>query len=46
MPWLIQNRKGLTIFAHATTGDDLKDHTDHVIWLGPSEKLNLGVFRK
>ena len=41
MPWLIVNRGPLTIFAHAETGDVIKDHTDHVIWLGPSETLNL-----
>jgi len=44
--WLIEHRKGLTIFAHANTGDDLKDHTDHVIWLGPSETLNLAALSK
>ena len=43
MPWLIENRRGLTVFAHAETGDALKDHTDHVIWLGPSEPLNLAA---
>jgi aromatic ring-cleaving dioxygenase len=41
--WLILNRGGLTIFAHAITGDALKDHTDHVLWLGPSELLNLAA---
>ena len=41
IPWLIANRNGLTIFAHAETGDSLKDHTDHVLWLGPSETLHL-----
>jgi DOPA 4,5-dioxygenase len=41
IPWLIQNRNGLTVFAHAETGNALKDHTDHVIWLGPSETLDL-----
>ena len=43
--WLVLNRGGLTIFAHANTGDDLADHTDHVIWFGPSEELNLSIFR-
>jgi aromatic ring-cleaving dioxygenase len=38
---VIENRNGLTIFAHAETGNALKDHTDHVIWLGPSETLDL-----
>jgi aromatic ring-cleaving dioxygenase len=43
IPWLMLNRKGLTIFAHPTTGDPLKDHTDHVLWLGPSEALDLSA---
>ena len=34
----------LTIFAHAETGDDLADHTEHVIWFGPSEPLDLSIF--
>lgn len=43
--WLVLNRGDLTIFAHANTGDDLADHTSHVIWFGPSEELNLAMFR-
>jgi aromatic ring-cleaving dioxygenase len=42
--WIALNRDGLTIFAHATTGDDLADHTQHVIWFGPSETLDLSLF--
>lgn len=42
--WLALNRAGLTVFAHANTGDDLADHTEHVIWFGPSEPLNLSIF--
>ena len=42
--WMTLNRDGLTIFAHATTGADLADHTEHVIWFGPSEPLNLSIF--
>jgi DOPA 4,5-dioxygenase len=45
VPWLVLNRGGLTVFAHAQTGDALKDHTDHVIWLGPSETLKLSALR-
>lgn len=41
LPWLILNRNGLTVFAHAETGDAIADHTAHVIWLGPSETLDL-----
>lgn len=42
--WLALNRSALTIFAHANTGDDRADHTRHVIWLGPSEPLELSIF--
>ena len=42
--WLVLNRGRLTIFAHANTGDDLADHTEHVIWFGPSEPLDLSIF--
>ena len=42
--WLVLNRGGLTIFAHANTGEDLADHTRHVISFGPSEELELGIF--
>jgi DOPA 4,5-dioxygenase len=41
LPWLLLNRRGLTVFAHAETGDAIEDHTAHVIWLGTSEKLDL-----
>jgi len=42
--WAALNRCGLAIFAHAETGDDLADHTKHVIWFGPSEPLDLRIF--
>jgi len=42
--WLVLNRGGLTIFAHASTGDDRADHSEHVIWFGPSEPLDLSIF--
>ena len=45
LPWLVLNRGGLTVFTHAQTGNALKDHTEHVIWLGPSETLKLDQFR-
>src|SRR5262249_22721760 len=43
LPWLLLTRGGLTIFAHALTGDALRDHTDYVLWLGPSEPLKLSA---
>jgi DOPA 4,5-dioxygenase len=42
--FLTLNRDGLTIFAHAETGNDLADHTQHVIWFGESEELDLSIF--
>jgi DOPA 4,5-dioxygenase len=44
--WLALNRHSLTIFAHANTGNELADHTEHVIWFGPSERLDLSVLGK
>jgi DOPA 4,5-dioxygenase len=38
------NRGDLAVFAHASTGDDLADHTRHVIWFGESETLDLSIF--
>ena len=42
--WLAVNRGELTIFAHASTGDDFADHARNVVWFGPSEPLNLAIF--
>ena len=42
--FLALRRDGLTIFAHAETGNDLADHTEHVIWSGPGEPLDLSIF--
>lgn len=43
--WAPVNRGDLTIFAHANTGDDFADHARHVVWFGPSEPLELTIFR-
>jgi aromatic ring-cleaving dioxygenase len=42
--WLVLNRGDLTIFAHASTGNHRADHSNHVIWFGPSETLDLSIF--
>ena len=42
--WLAVNRAGLTIFAHASTGDDFADHRHNVVWFGPSEPLDMSIF--
>lgn len=46
VPWLMKNREGLTVFVHPETGDALKDHTDHALWMGEMLELNLGIFRR
>ena len=42
--WLAVSRAGLTIFAHASTGDDRRDHMHNVVWFGPSEQLDPSLF--
>ena len=44
MPWLAVNRNGLIIFTHPETGDVVKDHTEHAIWMGAVMEMNLTVF--
>jgi aromatic ring-cleaving dioxygenase len=46
VPWLMANRDGLTCFIHGDTGDDLVDHTDFVLWVGPEWDLDLDRFSK
>ena len=45
MAWLAQNRDGLTVFSHPNTGDSdaaqLRDHRDHVVWMGAVRPLKL-----
>ena len=45
LSWLSLNRRGLTIFVHPETGDDIPDHTDHAVWLGEKMDLNLDALR-
>lgn len=42
--WFLYNREGLDIFVHAVSGDDIKDHTDYIVWIGNQHTLNLGFF--
>ena len=45
IPWLALNRGGLTVFVHPNTGDELRDHRDHAMWMGRMETLALDMFR-
>lgn len=42
--WLALNRKGLVVFLHPLTGDDLADHTEHAIWMGAVRDLDVSMF--
>ncbi|MEM7224423.1 MAG: DOPA 4,5-dioxygenase family protein [Pseudomonadota bacterium] len=44
VPWLALNRQGLTVFIHPETGQELEDHRDRALWLGPQRELKLEIF--
>ena len=46
MTWGSSTRRKLSGFtpSHTSTGEDFADHTEHVIWFGPSETLDLSIF--
>jgi aromatic ring-cleaving dioxygenase len=44
IPWLALHRAGLVVFVHPLTGDDLRDHRDHAIWMGAVRPLKLSIF--
>lgn len=44
IPWLDSERKGLDVFVHGLTGNDMQDHTTHAYWLGNAHALNLAMF--
>lgn len=44
--WFLKNRKGLSLFIHPNTGNDLADHTEHTIWLGHEFTLKTDLFHK
>ena len=44
VPWLEENRNGLSVLIHGVTGDDIADHTTHTSWLGKPLTLELSFF--
>lgn len=42
--WLVLNHGALDVFIHPNTGDGLRDHRDHALWIGRSHTLNLALF--
>ena len=45
IPWLARNRNGLVVFIHLETGDVIKDHTDHTMWMGKMMELDLSALQ-
>lgn len=43
--WLMLNRDGLVVLVHPETGNDLKDHTDHAMWMGAVRPLDVSIFK-
>ena len=46
VPWLMLNRAGLSILVHPMTGDEVADHGDHPLWLGPQLDVDLDFLRR
>jgi DOPA 4,5-dioxygenase len=46
VPWLMLNRKGLSILVHPLTGDDYADHATFSLWLGPAVPLRLDILKQ
>ncbi len=44
VPWLEENRQGLSVLVHALSGDELDDHTIYAYWLGDPVPLDLSEF--
>jgi aromatic ring-cleaving dioxygenase len=44
IPWLEEQRQGLTVLVHGLTGNNLQDHTSYAYWLGESVPLKLAMF--
>jgi DOPA 4,5-dioxygenase len=44
--WLATHRDGLVVLVHPETGDELKDHTAHAIWMGAMRPLDTSIFKK
>ncbi|MBX6374247.1 MAG: DOPA 4,5-dioxygenase family protein [Acetobacteraceae bacterium] len=43
VPWLMLNRRGLTVLVHPETDDPRADHLDHALWMGAVLPLDASV---
>jgi len=44
--WLIQNRRGFSVLIHEDTGDDVKDHSENIFWIGKPVIIDFEFFEK
>ena len=45
VPYLMLNRRGLTVLVHPETGNDWRDHARHAMWLGAILPLKLDMLK-
>jgi aromatic ring-cleaving dioxygenase len=45
VPWLALHHAGLSVLVHPVTGNDLADHTEHALWLGPALPIDESALR-
>ncbi len=46
LEYITLNREDLSILVHAITGDDVVDHSENVMWVGPPLKLDIDKLRE
>lgn len=46
VPWLSLNHRGLSVLIHPLTGNDLADHTEYALWLGPQLPIREKIFKE
>jgi DOPA 4,5-dioxygenase len=45
VPWLMQNRNGLSVLVHPLTDDSVRDHSEQELWLGAQVPLRLHAMK-
>lgn len=40
VPWLMVNRRGLTVLIHPNTGEPKSNHLQHALWLGEALEID------
>ena len=46
VPWLMLNRRGLTVLVHPNTADAVADHNINPLWLGATLDLDIDSLRR